>query len=93
MYEKTVVFEKFEKNGLFEAKNTKNARKTNFDQVKKWSKNVFPLSKIDFFWYISNALLKIRHVCFYPSDTQKVEVLTLLVDLLWKFVTYVRKAF
>ena len=40
MYEKTVTFENFEKNSLFEAKKkpAKNARKITFGQVKKWSK-------------------------------------------------------
>ena len=50
MYEKTVIFEKVEKNGLFKAKNAKNARKIDFGRVKKWEKRVFALSKIDFFW-------------------------------------------
>ena len=82
MFEKIVIFDKIEKNGLFEVKNAKNARNTGFWQVKKWSQNAFPLSKIDFFRWISNALVKIRPAYFYPSDIQKVDFLTLQVALL-----------
>ena len=66
---------KSRKTAFLRQKNAKNARETGFRQVKKWSKNVVVLPKIDVFRYILIALVKVRHVCFYPSDTQKVDFL------------------
>ena len=72
MYGKTVIFEKFEKKGLFEAKTktTKNARRINLFSGQKVVKNVFALSKIGCFWQISNALAKIPRV-FLPIGHPK----------------------
>ena len=51
VYYKTATLEKFEKNGLFEAKKkTQNTRKIDFSGLKKRPENVFAPYKIDFFW-------------------------------------------